>query len=137
MRGLAHRSNGNRSDHGNEVNTEIDHFGGEFGKPVKLPLGCANFKTDTFVFDPTEITKSRLEALHWIGRACYDNADPFHGAAPLRNSSRGMLTRALRGIGKIDDPLVSAEAGSARRDRFAPGAFSVFMNSLFWPSAEI
>jgi hypothetical protein len=43
MSGLAHASYGNPSDDADEVYTEAEHFGGEFGQQLKLPFSCSKF----------------------------------------------------------------------------------------------
>ena len=96
MSGLAHGSYDNPCDDADEVYTEADLFGGEFGQQLKLPFSCSKFKMDSFTFDPSEVTKSQLEPLHWIGLTRDNDADAFHGAALLGITSRDVNTHYLQ-----------------------------------------
>ena len=53
--GLANRSHRNRSDDGNQVDTEVDHFGGEFRQQMQLPLGRSKFEAEAFAFNPATV----------------------------------------------------------------------------------
>jgi hypothetical protein len=80
---LANCSHRNRSNDSYEVDTAVDHFGGEFRQRVQFALVCSKFKADAFPFNPAKVSKSRLEAIHWVGRTGHNHADVLHGAALL------------------------------------------------------
>ena len=42
------------------VDTEVDHFGGEFRQLMQLPLGRSKFEAEKPAFNPTKVAKSRL-----------------------------------------------------------------------------
>src|SRR5262249_60162060 len=54
---LADGSNGNRSDDSDEIDTEANQLGGEFGKQMQLSFGCSQFKADAFPIKPSEVSK--------------------------------------------------------------------------------
>ena len=54
-----------------------------------MSLSGPNFKAEAFAFNPSEVTKSRLEAIHWVGLTSRNDADALHGrGTPGNNSTR-------------------------------------------------
>ncbi len=74
---------------------------GEFRQQMQLPLGRSKFEAEAFAFNPATVAKSRLEAVHRIGRGGDDDADPLHDATlpggcwRQRTTPANRLARAL------------------------------------------